>query len=359
MLDLLESEERSAQKAVYDLMGIILQTQSQQVGKLPREFLAAIEKSGRNAALERGAVRLLASRGESLAQYADIVGRLLLQWLRSSQSEDDLMGLVLACFEGSLSHFPERTVIEITGEVCDSCSAAVSNQDEIVVRRCLQYAEVMAECRVIAIPVVELLVRMLCTTINIGGSRAQKVMVTLLRGCRGSEAFSVLLRDLQIVSQDNLSKDPLKVIAVRGAIFFACNFSWGSQRIPELGVSFEAVLQPLQSAIRCGHMDIVIEGVFAIQRLIKKYGKALAASEWSHLQSIITYAAHDPKLSCYGPGEHRHKEQSRSLQAVENDGGWRFNNQRGAEREREGNGKRKLNAALALTVRRSSCSPSK
>ena len=104
-------------------------------------------------------------------------------------------------------------------------------------------------------------------------------------------------------------------------------------------------------------MDIVIEGVFAIQRLIKKYGKALSASEWSHLQSIITYAAHlIPNFQVLrGPGEHRHKEQFRSLQAVENDGGQEVQQPaRGAEREREmgQTGNESQNAALA-----SNCAP--
>ncbi|PAV76603.1 hypothetical protein WR25_26492 isoform B [Diploscapter pachys] len=239
-------------------------------GELTLRWLVALSENGKNP--------------NGFEREMDI---LLANWVVCVLKDDDehpqalhVLQLVQSYIKSNAAFISEENTVKILEQVCRRGSQGKS---EALTKECLNIVDSVLKFsdmpRSSLFEVVSMVVILVCDVTNYK-EQSWKLAKSLLTSQLGHRTFKVMLRILEIDGGIEGIDQKAFERMLRGCVFCLANANWGTSQIDTVRVITPALIIPhMQKAVAVSE-SICRDVLFAIRRLILKYGKDLQQITW-------------------------------------------------------------------------------
>ncbi|EQC33530.1 hypothetical protein SDRG_09037 [Saprolegnia diclina VS20] len=233
-------------------------------------FRALLQGHGDYSRRQKSLRRVLQD-GRLVGPFATDLGPYLLQLLRESDAQKDLLSLLHCIVRRSPHALSLEVITEFAVTLAAHSDVAWTRGDTDVGERFLMFASKLVAHKLDRAASAPACLQTICGLANSLADLTWGVIKKLLLGPSRHHTLHGLL--------DLLETKATSPYVQRGAIYFLAMSCWGWKRITELEFGWATILQSHRRALESHHVVVVQEVVVSLLRLVKKYGDQLLV-EW-------------------------------------------------------------------------------
>ncbi|KDO23950.1 hypothetical protein SPRG_10646 [Saprolegnia parasitica CBS 223.65] len=294
--DLLGHRSGDARALAFDFIDTCLDLHADRAPMALRTsiFRALLQGHGDYIRRQKSLRRVLQD-GRLVGPFAADLGPYLLQLLRESDAQKDLLSLLHCIVRRSPHALSLDVITEFAVTLAAQSDVAWTRGDTEVGERFLMFASKLVAHKLDRAASAPACLQTICGLANSLADLTWGVIKKLLLGPSRHHTLHGLL--------DLLETKATSPYVQRGAIYFLAMSCWGWKRITELEFGWATILHSHRRALESHHVVVVQEVVVSLLRLVKKYGDQLLV-EWRIIFDCL-YALQPWVLSADRPMEIR------------------------------------------------------
>ncbi|XP_072932345.1 tuberin [Epargyreus clarus] len=234
----------------------------------------------------------LTNTGKNINCFEEQIGPFILEWLPGVQNPTliiEFVQLVINVVKFNAVYLDEEIVHGIVNHACYLC---VYSSEQGVVQGCLSLLEAVVSYSLLPRAALRTFVAALARTVNLEHycQNSWKLMRCVVGADIGYAALQEMVEILRGAGEEGESgggAEDADAGLVRGAVFYINMALWGPRRVPQLDVSFLAVLPAFLKALRVRQPVVTYEVVVALQSLVARAPLQLHDAAWDALLAVV------------------------------------------------------------------------